>query len=777
MCGTHNGSSGSAAGGLLRKRVGTIDYPVSGPYVTRPTPVQPHVLYAVDLTAPNAMDYLNLLLEDILPTWAQEQPPPAGGGGGGGIGIADVGRQTTRAAIVLVTGRGIYIPLMEDSLNGSSFVCVPDVQEEPFCPFPLNDFTWDLGTKQKTDDGDDVGGWSQMHARWTELMDTAVPQLVAKMQADKLAHNESIPGYSVSAGGAALGFLVDALQETGGRAVYLSWRRPNYGAGKLLDRASLARDQAYQLQEPLLYTPMRLDQYYGGAGGGSNGLAQKASDAKVAVDIILHTNPQVPQSYLDIATLQQVCQRTNGRLTWISSNSNLWRTSMKHALLRPLQFTGWDAVLKVRVSTGLRIQSMDTSVGTLRKAQSLTDDSPECELSVVTPDTTFGIQLEHRVGGLPKNTKFVYVQSALLYTNPWNGQRRVRVSTLALRVAPVASIAFGSMDFGTLACRWLRDIATRVREQKEAVGEEVLIQLRQELVDKCTAVLVGHRQYGASVQAKASASPSQLLLPDKLSLLPLFVMSLIKSPLLRSSLSQRATAAGAGLTTANPNADQRAYHLLYASQANPAIAFWMVYPLVIDLNASTLKRWQQPGKRLPDDAHRLDRLKHAPFVWLPDPILPRMENLEDTRPYLIATTGGVQGMYVWVGKDVPPETMEALQRVVLEEEDNTTTSSNDLDDDTNDATNTTQDEQAQEREQWCSNLRRAVRQIRVWSQVGCEPRWLRPVWDSLEFVHHDKAEDVASWLVADAGAREQDYTSFLVSLQQNVLKKQGGSSK
>jgi hypothetical protein len=36
------------------------------------------------------------------------------------------------------------------------------------------------------------------------------------------------------------------------------------------------------------------------------------------------------------------------------------------------------------------------------------------ELSMVTPDTCIAVDLEHRVGGLPKESKYVYLQTVLL---------------------------------------------------------------------------------------------------------------------------------------------------------------------------------------------------------------------------------------------------------------------------------------------------------------------------------------------------------------------------
>jgi hypothetical protein len=77
-------------------------------------------------------------------------------------------------------------------------VCMPDVAAEPFCPLPISEWTWNLATPRGVED-------MQMCAS---------------------------SGYSLSCGGAAMTFLVDALQHSGGRAVWISWPRPTHEVGK-----------------------------------------------------------------------------------------------------------------------------------------------------------------------------------------------------------------------------------------------------------------------------------------------------------------------------------------------------------------------------------------------------------------------------------------------------------------------------------------------------------------------------------------------------------------
>jgi hypothetical protein len=107
-------------------------------------------------------------------------------------------------------------------------------------------------------------------------------------------------GYSLSCGGAAMTFLVDALQHSDGRAVWISWRRPNHGVGSLRDRERLK--EAYTRYVGFLYSPLqnrpeaRLKEHSGdeeATGNFYKALGDACAKNRIAVDIVLHTDPSV----------------------------------------------------------------------------------------------------------------------------------------------------------------------------------------------------------------------------------------------------------------------------------------------------------------------------------------------------------------------------------------------------------------------------------------------------------------------------------------------------
>ena len=210
----------------------------------------------------------------------------------------------------------------------------------------------------------------------------------------------------------------------------------------------------------------------------------------------------------------------------------------------------------------------------------------------MTPDTRIAVELEHRVGGLPKACKFVYIQSALLYTCVTSGERRVRVSTLALRTAAVAADTFRSMDFGAVATFQLRHAAECMLQQPNDAsegGNQSRATSQSALLERCQRLLACYR-----LHTKAINSPlGQLILPEKLQLLPLFCTSLIKSPILRPSMPRRCS--GLQSIAPSPRADERAFYLWQvATMSSPAYALLMVYPNIFPLQ--TYKMELEPGK-------------------------------------------------------------------------------------------------------------------------------------------------------------------------------------
>jgi len=743
--------------------MGTVDYPVEGQYLTRKAgPVKPHWIFCIDLTCPKVLEYVDLVLDEIWPAFYNEIVMPHMD-----VTQTQNGRQFIKpsVAMVFVCSTGIYIPQKGSGESGSlsrdGFVVMPDVAfEEAFSPQPLAEWSWSLPDE-----------YEEMLELWkTRIRPVLLPQLIEEKVKNYVKNPNSTSqadrkgGHSMSPGGAALQFLVDALEETGGRAVFWTWRRPNYGLGTLVDREQLAGGNQRNkknhgislympLQDAIKSHKLQSDPNLKAAAEFYTKLGERCIAGKVALDIIVHTNPKVPQSFLDLATLGRLSEASSGRLTWISKpsyeSSSMWKQAIREELMRPLHWSGWDAVFKVRCSQGLQVRATLSSSGKMQAASSIAGQEDEVEFSVVTPETCLAVTLEHRVGGIPnpRENNLAFVQTALLYTNPWTGDRRVRVSTLAIPVTISPERVLPSMDFGALAAFQLRaniphsnfssasrfnldnSISYRVDPSTpDQMGDSLLTDARHDMFSAMRQVLVAHRALAIS---KGRNPPmGTLSIPDSLNNWPLFVLSASKSPLLRPSQNSRKRNAQA--FTPSPRGDERAYYLYHARKVSPASAMLLVSPMIFDLNASSFE-WQNLGSTY---VELMANLKKSPVMDFPSPLPASVSNLAQDGIYLLDTCFA---LYVLIQHDAPIGNDGRLPK------------------------------------EFKSKIQNACQQLQLWSQVGREPKSLRPT-ASLPIVIVRQRTDQAEYqgllpsMVLDASAHDKDFGGFCAGVQQKILK-------
>jgi hypothetical protein len=706
LCGGRNPAIARQLAGLPMQ-FGTVDYEVGGPYITREQgPVQPVQLFALDLTCPNALLYLPILEqvgEDMARHHSRQMP----------------GGPPPRMGICLVSSSGIFFRNHEKT---DRYSVMTDVVDEPFAPFPLEEWTYNLSTEQGL-------------AAWRSCLQNELARdmkfLIAQTLRQKNAYG--LDGSELSCGGAALAFLADALAETGGRGTWISWRRPNFGAGKLPHRREQRED------DWTVYTPLQLMTEFhskeeNAASDFYKSLGEHCAKNRVSLDVLVHTGPFAPQPFLDLATLGEVCRVSCGRLIWIRTQE--WQTPFREELTRSLQiFTGWDAVFKVRCSDGLRVKSFLSNGGTLVRANGITDDSPELELSSVSPNTCITVEFEHRVGGIPKDYRFIFFQTALLYST-LSGKRRVRVSTLAIRATASPNEVYKSVDFSTVTTLLLRGAVHRLRTIPPE-GERVSIRgkARDMLYHRVVHTLASYR-----LNTPAMSSPtSQLILPERMQLLPLFCMSLLKSPMLRPVLPRRID--GMQTPVLTPTGDERAFYNFYASQTGPSLTLLMVHPNIFSVVPfqDDVSQWQ-----------RSEELEAMGFVKCPAPIHPTIESLNDDGVYLL--DDGLR-IFLYLGKEVDEE----VKRAIIDQEPTADV---------------------------VRKIDSLSWQMRAFTSVtrGSESE-LRPTWAPVVLVVQEKEHqgprehDILTLMVNDVAAGERDYVDFLCTLHRRIREKMEAGSQ
>jgi hypothetical protein len=220
--------------------------------------------------------------------------------------------------------------------------------------------------------------------------------------------------------------------------------------------------------------------------------------------------------------------------------------------------TAHEATLKIRCSTGLRVHQIYGAGCSLSK--------DELTISSVRAATTFCVDLERFVNF--EAGKRIYVQCALLYSDPATKRRLVRVHNVALRVVAKPSehyktvcveTAFSSLVRSALVASGLTR-ALYVHDEladpsRISISGDALKKARDVLQTTCVEALYEYR-----VACAARSPPGQLILPESIKLLPLLVLGAFKGSLLRSASPQA------------PGADacERAATLELAMSAHPA---------------------------------------------------------------------------------------------------------------------------------------------------------------------------------------------------------------
>ncbi|CAN9512969.1 unnamed protein product [Ophioblennius macclurei] len=199
------------------------------------------------------------------------------------------------------------------------------------------------------------------------------------------------------------------------------------------------------------------------------------------------------------------------------------RERFSHDLRKTVETdTGYNAKLRIFVSKDLRVSGC---YGLFVPGPSPRDVT----LAALDRWTTLAVELAHT---RPLDeTRGVAIQVAMSYTNQ-SGDRRTRVHTLTLRCSRHLQDTFRHCQAQTL-------LALYCKKMYCAALERPLQELREELQTEITEALASYRKHGCS----ASVSAGQLVLPQHLRALPVYMNSLRKSevllPGLRSSVHQR----------------------------------------------------------------------------------------------------------------------------------------------------------------------------------------------------------------------------------------------
>lgn len=390
-----------------------------------------------------------------------------------------------------------------------------------------------------------------------------------------------------SAFGAAVKAAFLAMKSNGGKLLVFQSVLPSIGTGALSAReaegrtnTSAGEKEATKLLQPADKT--------------LEAIAMELAEYQVCVDIFITT-----QTYMDIASISVIPRTTGGQIYYyhpfsaVADSAKIYN-DLRWNITRP---QGFEAVMRVRCSQGLQVNEYS---GNFCKRIPTDVDLPG-----IDSNKTIMVTIKHD-DKLQDGTDCVF-QCALLYTTVY-GQRRIRVSTLSLPCTSMLNNLFRTADLDTQFACFLKQAANEIPSIP-------LLQVRERLTDRCISILCSYRKFCATV-----TSSGQLILPETLKLLPLYILALTKSTGLR----------GAG------KLDERSFWINYVSSVSTALAIALVYPRMLAIHNLNCK----------DDAS------------LCPPAIPlSSEHISDEGIYLLENG---EDCLIYVGNSVDPDILNKL---------------------------------------------------------------------------------------------------------------------
>lgn len=323
-----------------------------------------------------------------------------------------------------------------------------------------------------------------------------------------------------------------------------------------------------------------------------NQLGQECVAAGCCVDLFLFHN-----AYVDVATVGQVAKMTGGQVyKYTYFQEDVEGARFLEDLRRDVsQPTAFDAVMRVRTSTGIRPTDF---YGNYYMA-----NTTDVELAAV--DCNKCIAVEIKYDDKLSEEEGAFVQVALLYTT-CGGQRRLRIHNLALATCSQMADMYRNCDLDTIVNFLSKQAVRQLLEQSPR-------QVRDGCVGRGAQMLAAYRKHCAS-----PSSSGQLILPECMKLLPLYLNCMLKSD---------ALAGGPELTT-----DDRSFAMLSLCSTDVASTVAYFYPRLLPL-------------------HDVD----MDSVELPTALRCTAEKIREDGCYLLEN--GIH-MFLWIGMAVDPDFLQ-----------------------------------------------------------------------------------------------------------------------
>jgi len=479
-------------------KYGTVEYIASRTYIKRdeneePMVVKPSILFAIDVSSQafscGLLKSVIVIVEDILEEL----------------------RLDLKSWGLLQFGVITYDDVLHfhEYTDRSEMYVVYDV-DDPFLPLPGSTILFEL----------------QDDKTYSQFL-TLLGNLPTRFE-----KNASLPRQQHCVG-AVMQVGREVLAKTGGKVVLFQTGITSVGVGTFQNRSN-----------PKVLGTKTEKSLFRGSVAFWNDLAAKAADHNeltVAFEVFVCTNESV-----DLASVAEVTRATGGQVYYYENyrdelDYDKLYYDLKHSIKR---FTGFDAVMVVRVSNPLEIVEQ---IGAMTETS-----NKELIFPVITSDSTICVKVSNYYDVLDTDFK-PCIQTAIMYTNIF-GETMIKVLTLKLRVANSLLELFRHVDVQGIIKFSICQMAS---EMFNPLMEETVSNCSVGLQDACAEIILAYRKDCAE-----GSDHGQLILPESLRLLPLFTFCLTKHILLRDRVQP----------------DLRVAHLLIALSIPCNAALPYVYP-------------------------------------------------------------------------------------------------------------------------------------------------------------------------------------------------------
>mmetsp|Transcript_17999 Transcript_17999/g.28461 ORF Transcript_17999/g.28461 Transcript_17999/m.28461 type:complete len:831 (+) Transcript_17999:51-2543(+) len=290
----------------------------------------------------------------------------------------------------------------------------------------------------------------------------------------------------------ALGTAIEcgftALKEMGGKMVCFSFGLPSLGKGKAMNRTLNVDMRNHSEYDKLL---KRSNNFY-------MDLAISMTKYQISCDLFQFTSAR--HEYVDVSTIKGICRCSGGQLFLYdaydaAAHGSALCSDVYKLLTRE---TAWETVMRLRCSRGVSIKHY-YGCFYRRSADLLSVPAMDCDKTITVllthtnagdtdaaadTDTGGGDAGDKAGGGAYINAPYIYVQSALLYTNSF-GQRRIRCCTKRIAVSSSYPELYHGVNLSAMTALIAKQAVFKMLS-KDVASSRMFIQ------DACLSMLEGY---------------------------------------------------------------------------------------------------------------------------------------------------------------------------------------------------------------------------------------------------------------------------------------------